>query len=215
VDVWALLIGFAVLLVSISVHESAHAWTAWKLGDWTGKALGRVSLNPARHVDPIGTVVLPLLLGWASNGQFMFGYAKPVPYQPYALRNPALGSAAVAGAGPASNLLLATLAALFLGAMSPYGMINGTLGQSLLQRVISFNVVLGLFNLIPVPPLDGFTVVTGLLPRGLSRHWERLQFLGPALFILLLLTGVLNRVLIPASDAVTDVLFGVARGIRG
>ena len=124
-------------------------------------------------------------------------------------------STMIAGAGPASNLLLAALSALLLGLMSPHGLISQTLGQDLLRRVIELNVLLGLFNLIPVPPLDGFTVVTGLLPRGLSSAWERLSLLGPALFIILMVTGVLNSLLYPAFHAVTDVLIDFARGIRG
>jgi Zn-dependent protease len=215
VDLVPILLGFAVFLVSLSVHESAHAWTAWRLGDWTGKALGRVSLNPMRHIDPIGTIALPLLLYYSTHGRFMFGYAKPVPYNPFALKNPALGSALVAGAGPTSNLLLAAAAALFLGLVSAHGLIHETLGQDVLVRLVEINVFLGLFNLFPVPPLDGFTVVSGLLPRAVSRGWSKLELLGPALFVVLLVTGAINRLLTPAADAVIAQLLTVARGIRG
>jgi Zn-dependent protease len=193
-------------LLSLSVHECAHAWTAWRLGDETGYLLGRVSLNPVRHIDPVGTLLLPGLLLWSTKGAFVFGYAKPVPYQPYALRNPYLGSAAIAGAGPASNFLLATASAVALGLVSGTGPMTGTLGHRLLVDLIVVNACLGIFNLVPVPPLDGFTVVAGLLPRRLSMAWGRLEALGPALFVVLVVTGTLRQVTAPVTDFALEAL---------
>jgi Zn-dependent protease len=215
VDWTSIAIGFGIFLVSLSVHESAHAWTAWKLGDTTGYALGRVSLNPARHVDPFGTILLPLILLYTSHGQLTFGYAKPVPYQPFRLRNPFLGSSAVAAAGPVSNFLLAVAAAVLLGLASPRGEIHGTLGHQVLKGAITLNVYLGLLNLLPIPPFDGGTVVAGLLPRSLAAGWARIEVAGPLVFVLLLTTNVLGRYLVPVVDDLSDHLFELARGIRG
>lgn len=212
-DGYAILFTILTFLLSLSVHESAHAWVAWKLGDPTGRALGRVSLNPARHVDPVGTVLLPLVLAWSSNGAVTFGYAKPVPYNPYAMRNPQLGAAAVAAAGPASNFLLATVAAVLFGLAGPAGPF--TLGHELLLRLMIVNVSLGLFNLVPLPPLDGGTIVSGLLPRRAAEAWARLELLAPVVLVALMATGALGRFLGPASQAVLDVLLRLAWSLRG
>jgi len=198
----------AAYLVSLSWHESAHAWTAWRLGDPTGKALGRISLNPLRHIDPIGTIVVPLVL-WMTAG-VMFGWAKPVPYNPYALRNPALGSAMVAGAGPVSNFLLAVVAALALAFLHHSGAARFELGLLFLYSTLLVNVWLGVFNLIPLPPLDGGTVVGGLLPRRLAYAWERNQMVLYLVLVLVMVSGAHRPFVSAVSKAIIDPLLRLA-----
>jgi len=218
-------------LLSLTVHECAHAWTAARLGDLTGAALGRVSLNPIRHIDPFGTIVLPLVLWWASHGAVMFGYAKPVPYNAYALRNPPLGSATIAAAGPLSNLALAVAAAISLGALTPHaseipwGVFDPfnahspirwpSLGQQLFYTVMYLNVLLACLNLVPCPPLDGGTVLAGLLPAGARRAFAQVERYGFIIFLALMYTGMLNRLLGPVVAAVQSQLLhlgGIRRG---
>jgi len=214
VDWTPLLVAFGVFLFSLSVHESAHALTARWLGDDTGYLLGRITLNPVPHIDPVGTLLLPAILLYTSNGQMVFGWAKPVPYQPFRLRNPFLGSAAVAAAGPGSNFLLATLSAVLLG-LTTRGGAGGTLGHEVLQQLLFLNVLLGLFNLLPLPPLDGGTIVGGLLPRRAAATWARMDTLGPVILLVLIATRSLDRVLYPAVEAVLRQLAVLVRGIRG
>ena len=205
----------AAFLASLSFHEAAHAWTAWRLGDYTGKALGRVSLNPIRHIDPFGTILLPALLWWSTGGRVVFGYAKPVPYNPYVLKNPSLGSAAIAAAGPGSNLLLATTCAILLGLASPGGVLGGSLGHHFLLLSISINLYLALFNLLPLPPLDGGTVLAGLLGRDAQAAFARIETFGFIILIVLMQTGFLGRVLHPAFDFLWEHLLALAGSIRG
>jgi len=205
----------AAFLASLSFHEAAHAWTAWRLGDYTGKAMGRVSLNPIRHIDPFGTILLPALLWWSTGGRVVFGYAKPVPYNPYVLKNPSLGSAAIAAAGPGSNLLLATTCAILLGLASPGGVLGGSLGHHFLLLSISVNLYLALFNLLPLPPLDGGTVLAGLLGRDAQAAFARIETFGFIILIVLMQTGFLGRVLHPAFDFLWEHLLTLAGSIRG
>ena len=177
---------FIVLLFSLTVHEAAHAWTADRLGDPTARILGRVSLNPLVHIDPIGTVLFPLLAIVA--GVPLIGWAKPVPVNVQKLRNHRRDYVLVAAAGPASNLGLAVIAAVVLKLMpvSPV-----TLGEpnitapiaSMLSRALYLNVLLAVFNMIPIPPLDGGNVIGGLLPRPLSYRFDSL--IRPYGFVLL------------------------------
>lgn len=162
----ALMIGFelAILILSIVIHEVAHGYAADTLGDPTARLAGRLTLNPIRHIDPVGSILVPAFLVLTS-ANFMFGWAKPVPYNPYNLKNQRWGEAIVAGAGVATNLLLAIL----LGLIARFGI--GTLPDAFIHiaAIASFvNLFLGLFNLIPLPPLDGYTVLRGLLPYRFS-----------------------------------------------
>lgn len=153
-----------VLIISVIVHEVAHGYAANALGDPTAKLQGRLTLNPIPHIDPIGTILIPLLCA-LSPGNFMFGWAKPVPYNPYNLRNQRWGEAIVGIAGVATNLLIAVLFAL----ISRFAFSQGEEVFGGLAALIAYiNLFLGLFNLIPFPPLDGFTVLRGLLPYRLS-----------------------------------------------
>lgn len=178
-------IAFIVLLFSLTVHETAHAWTADRMGDPTARMLGRVSLNPVVHADPIGTVLFPLLA--MLGGVPLIGWAKPVPVAVSRLRRPRRDSVLVAAAGPASNLALAVVASVALSAL-PAGPVAGAPGlaaplQALCAQALRINVLLAVFNMLPIPPLDGGNVLGGLLPRTVASRFDAL--LRPYGFILL------------------------------
>ncbi|MES2931449.1 MAG: site-2 protease family protein [Patescibacteria group bacterium] len=149
-----------VLVISVIIHEVAHGWAANALGDPTAKLQGRLSLNPIRHIDPVGSILIPAVLV-LTNSSFLFGWAKPVPYNPYNLKNQRWGEAIVGVAGVAVNLFIAVLFALIARFAFGAGMVEfGTLAS----LVTLVNLSLGIFNLLPIPPLDGFTVLRGILP---------------------------------------------------
>lgn len=160
--------------MSAVIHEYAHAWTAKSLGDDTAEREGRLTLNPLKHVDPIGTVALPLVL-LLTSGMFL-GWAKPVPYNPYNLRDRKYGNLKVAIAGPASNFLIALILSGLFRFLLGTAYISPII-MELLQFVVSINVVLGIFNLIPVPPLDGSKILYDLFPR-IGEQIMRLGFFG-------------------------------------
>lgn len=175
------------LIVAIVFHEVAHGWAALALGDPTAKEQRRLSLNPIRHVDPIGTLLVPGAM--ALFGGPIFGWAKPVPVNFSRLRNPRLGMMLVAAAGPGTNIVLAALAAVALGLYAGSfeglaGVNEFVLGGMLL--FITINVFLALFNLLPIPPFDGSHIVEGLLPRSVAHHYAKLRNLGMLLFIALI-----------------------------
>ena len=175
------------LLLSLTVHEWAHAWTAWKLGDDTARMLGRVSLNPVDHIDPIGTLLLPLI-------GIPFGWAKPVPINPVRFRpsvNMSLGVLLTAAAGPVSNLLIAVGCTVVLAALNPLSSFMNVHTQSamteLLYYVVTVNVMLALFNMIPIPPLDGSRIADSLMPARWQKWWAGFCALGPVLLVGVLL----------------------------
>ena len=175
------------LIIAIVFHEVSHGVVANMLGDPTARERGRLTFNPIKHVDPVGTVVLPMIL--AVSGAPIFGWAKPVPVVARRLRNPRFHMVLVALAGPGMNLLLAFVSALLLAALvaiTPTGLIWAFIGQNLLN-FLAINVFLAIFNLIPLPPFDGGHVVQGLLPRGLAKHYAKLSRYGLLLLIMLLL----------------------------
>lgn len=179
------------LIFAIVFHEVAHGWMARALGDPTAHRLKRLSLNPLRHVDPIGTIVLPGVLKLV--GAPVFGWAKPVPVNKRMLRNPRFGMMAVAAAGPGSNLILGLLAAIGLGLLlEPYGGVQepaglaGFLALNLLN-FIQINIFLALFNLLPIPPFDGSHIVEGLLPPSWAESYEKLRPLGFPIVLILLI----------------------------
>ncbi len=177
ISVWAL-----PLLIAITFHEAAHAYAARMCGDDTAWMLGRVTLNPIKHIDPFGTVLLPLLL-LAMQSPFLFGYAKPVPVNFRGLRHPRRDMILVAAAGPAINIVLALIAALGLRLI---GDVSGAAGEWLLRNLANallINVVLAIFNLIPIPPLDGGRIAVGALPRVLARPLARLEPYGMLILI--------------------------------
>jgi Zn-dependent protease len=195
-------ISFIVLLFSLTVHEMAHAWTADRLGDPTARLLGRVSFNPLVHADPIGTVLFPLI---AMISHFpLIGWAKPVPVDQRHLRRPRRDFVLVAAAGPASNLALALIASSLL-AVLPVTPV--TLGEpnasapiaSMLAQAKWLNVMLAVFNMIPIPPLDGGNVLGGLLPRPLARQFDLVRPYGFLLLYLLMFSGGLSYVITTSS----------------
>jgi len=176
------------LVVAIVLHEISHGWVANAFGDPTARDLGRLSPNPIRHVDPVGTVALPLIL--AVSGAPVFGWAKPVPVVARRMRNPRLHMMLVALAGPGMNLLLAMLGRIVLALVRPEGPASGPGQLFLLLNLFNFiriNLFLAVFNLLPIPPFDGGHVVEGLLPRRLARHWAKLGRFGFLLLVFLLL----------------------------
>lgn len=172
---FAFLFWILALVVAITVHEFAHAYSADRLGDPTPRLQGRLTLNPLAHLDPLGTLMLLLV---------RFGWGKPVQFDPFNLENPKRDAALISLAGPASNLILATLASLFLR-ISPISLI--TLISLILQPLIILNVVLAIFNLLPIHPLDGFKIVGGLLSRDRHKEWQQLAPYGIFILILFLL----------------------------
>lgn len=178
------------LLIGITIHEASHAYSAYRLGDPTAKRLGRVTLNPLAHLDPMGTIVIVVtsLIGLG------FGWGKPTPVNPNNLRpDPKTGNAIVAAAGPASNFVLATVLILlaFVGLL-PFG--APTIGGEIVQSVVYTNVVLMLFNVIPIPPLDGFSILLGFLPNGPARSLFRLYQYGPGILLLLIFSTYFLKV---------------------
>src|SRR5262245_24494820 len=191
VNIAQILIAFIVLLFSLTVHETAHAWTADRLGDPTARLLGRVSLNPIVHIDPIGTIVFPLI-ALASNVP-LIGWAKPVPVNGSRLGHPRRDFVLVAAAGPASNLIMAFAAATVLTVLPVSPVVLGEPNVSvplaaLLNSAIQLNLLLAVFNMIPIPPLDGGNVLAGLLPLQLARQFDRIRPYGVLLIYALILT---------------------------
>jgi Zn-dependent protease len=205
-----LILDLVVLVLALSFHEMSHAWAANRLGDPTAARLGRLTMNPIVHIDPLGTIVLPLLLALTHAG-FLFGWAKPTPVNPNNFRHPRRDDALVAAAGPLSNLLLAVAgAALFRGILA-LGPQEGSLladALSLAQAIVGLNVLLALFNLLPVPPLDGGALAVNLLPRSMEPLSDILRQYGFLLFLLLVYSGFTGVVLQPISSFITRVLIG-------
>jgi Zn-dependent protease len=206
-DFTTILVLFVVLIASLTFHEAAHAWTANRLGDPTARLLGRLSLNPAVHVDPIGTVLFPLIA--MVTGAPLIGWAKPVPVDMRNLRDPKRDFAIVAAAGPISNLILAVAGAAVVFAVfgdDRSALRDGNVLAYGLFYFVLINVLLAVFNMIPIPPLDGGNVLIGLLPAPLAAIVESLRSWGFVLLYLLLLTGVLGAITAPVRAFILDVL---------
>jgi Zn-dependent protease len=192
-------------VLAITVHEVAHGWAANRLGDPTAARLGRLSLNPLRHIDPIGSVLLPVLLKLLGS-PFLFGWAKPVPVNWENLRNPRRDMALVAAAGPASNLVMLCIWALLFAKVGP---VPGL--REMCWTGVLFNATIMALNLIPIPPLDGSRVLSAFLPPRLAVAYNRLEPFGLLIVVVLLATGMLGILLKPmlmAADLVVKLLIG-------
>jgi len=191
-----------VLLFSVIVHEVAHGYVALRNGDPTARMLGRITLNPIPHIDPIGTILLPVLLLMSGAG-IIFGWAKPVPVNPRNFRNYRWGELTVSAAGPLSNLALAVLFSFIL--RSGWG----NMGLLMLASFgVKINIFLALFNLIPIPPLDGSHILNIFLPPNLARLYAYLEPVGFILILVLFYTGILWMVLMPAYRLILSLLLG-------
>jgi Zn-dependent protease len=206
IAVWAVPV-----LLAITLHEVAHGWAARALGDPTAARLGRLSLNPLRHIDPVGTVIVPGVL--LALGGFLFGWAKPVPVNMHNLRKPRQHMALVALAGPGANLLMAIGWALLLKLSLAQGSSPGTweyLGYTAVAGVL-INLVLMVLNLLPMPPLDGGRVLAGLVPESTARVLDQVERWGLLLLVALLATGILGQILAPLLQLAQGALFALVQ----
>jgi Zn-dependent protease len=224
-NIITLVINLFVLLFAITIHEASHGWAASRFGDFTARSMGRVTLNPIAHIDPIGTVLLPLLLVVA--GAPPFGWAKPVPVNPFNLKNPRRNSLWISAAGPTANILAAVLSLLAIvliksaspGATLSLGNIltgRGGLPQSfrpleglviILFYGVLVNTYLAVFNLLPVPPLDGSGVLMGLLSESAAQRYDRLRPYGFIIVVGLIYLGVLGKIIWPIQKLILKLVF--------
>ena len=209
-----IIISIIPILFAVILHEVSHGYVAYRLGDPTAKMMGRLTLNPISHIDIFGTILIPLFLYIATDGQFVFGYAKPVPINPYNFRNPKRDMAISAAAGPVTNLLLAAACViLWKHVISPLSLVAPDMNttffdplKSLLAVGVTINVVLAVFNMIPIPPLDGGRVLMGILPYRQAAALSRLERYGFMIVILLAATGIANFLIIPVIRLIIDIL---------
>lgn len=191
-DLSQMLLRIPALLVAITVHEYAHARVAYSFGDPTAKMQGRMSLNPLVHLDPIGTLMM-LIAG--------IGWARPVPVNPYRFRNYRTGMLSVAAAGPLSNFAAAFIALILL---TISGSTYGSIGYGLLQWLVLLNIMLGVFNLIPLPPLDGSKVLASLAPDSVLSFYRQIEPLAPFILLALIIFNILPRIIWPLADLLLD-----------
>ena len=200
-------------IFAITLHEAAHGYAAKHFGDLTAYQAGRISLNPVRHIDPIGTLLIPAVVLFASGGKFAFGWAKPVPVNFGRLRNPKRDMLWVAAAGPGANMFMAALWAMLfkLVAVMPISYFSEP-ALRMARGGIIINVVLMVLNLFPLPPLDGGRIAVSLLPHRLAYQFSRLEPYGMIILMVLLFTGILGKVMMPvvgAAFAILGFVFGI------
>ncbi len=200
------------VLFAITLHEAAHGWVAYKLGDPTAKSRGRITINPIKHIDPMGTVVVPIFLATLSG--FVMGWAKPVPVEPRYFKSPLLDMALVAVAGPASNFVMACFWAFFIvtvdAALNPSSTLSFLADMG--EKGIYINIILMVLNLLPIPPLDGGRVVAGILPPSLAMPFMQLERFGMIIILLLLVSGILGKIMWPIVlhfVKIIGVIFGI------
>ncbi len=205
------------LIFAIVLHEVAHGWVAEKLGDHTARNMGRLTLNPISHIDLFGTIIMPLLLFYLTNGKMVFGYAKPVPINPYNFKDPKKGMALSSIAGPGINVVMALCFTLILRIIMPAleGIITKQTWDLIALPVtlmlgygIIINIVLAVLNLIPIPPLDGSRVVYWILPERQASAYYRLEPYGTLILLALIGFGILGRILTPIIRPILTLLLG-------
>jgi Zn-dependent protease len=214
-----LIIAALPILIAITFHEVAHGFVAYKFGDGTAKSLGRLTLNPLAHIDPVGTILIPILLFFSTQGQFTFGYAKPVPVNPYNLRNPKKDMIYVSAAGPVTNIVIAFLSGFLIILLAWLEMLN-LLPAVVVSKVILplfemlkygiiMNIYLAAFNLIPIVPLDGGRILAGLLPRDLEIKYSRIEPYGFFIVIALIFLGVTRYFVVPVASLIYSIIWAI------
>ena len=204
-----LIIQLPVLIFSVILHEVSHGWVAEKFGDDTARLMGRITFNPIPHIDLFGTIILPILA--LITGAPVFGWAKPVPVNGYRLRDPKRDMVWVAMAGPGANLILAAICGAIMWVLRTYPIVPEPITVSaveLTRLVLVVNVILPVFNLFPIPPLDGSRVLAGLLPPKLAYEYSKLEQYGFFIVIILLTTGILPRLMSPIINFLIILLSG-------
>lgn len=205
------------LVFAIVLHEVAHGWVADRLGDNTARSMGRLTLNPISHIDLFGTIIMPLMLFVLTNGKMVFGYAKPVPINPYNFKNPKKDMALSSLAGPGINLVMAILFSLLLRVVIPpfEGMVQKQSWDLIVLPItlmlgygVIINIVLAVLNLIPIPPLDGSRVVYWLLPNKPAAVYYRLEPYGTLILMGLIMLGVLGKIMTPILRPILSLLLG-------